>query len=58
MGGSPARVIRNGEVIFVGQIASLRHTRSEVSTVSDTGGLTLAGFDDFMVGDTLECYSR
>ncbi|SIO73805.1 Translation initiation factor IF-2 [Babesia microti strain RI] len=58
LGGSPARVIRNGEVIFVGQIASLRHTRSEVSTVSDTGGLTLAGFDDFMVGDTLECYSR
>jgi len=54
------RVIRSDEVIFDGQVASLRRFKDDVREVS-TGmecGVGVEGFDDLEVGDTLEFYRK
>lgn len=53
------RVLRNGEKIFEGEIASLRHEKEDVREVRQgfECGIAVKGFTDFMVGDVLECFS-
>jgi len=53
-------VLRGGQVIFNGEMASLRHEKEDVREVR-TGfecGVALKGFNDFVVGDVIECYTR
>jgi translation initiation factor IF-2 len=54
------RVVRGGQAIFNGEMASLRHEKEDVREVR-TGfecGVALKGFNDFIVGDVIECYTR
>lgn len=52
------RVIRNGEVVHEGSIASLKHLQEDVREVRAgfECGIGLKGFDDVQIGDRLECY--
>jgi translation initiation factor IF-2 len=52
------RVMRNGEELFDGRIDSLRRFQEDVASVRAgfECGLSVAGFDDFEEGDTLEFY--
>lgn len=53
------RVVRGEEEIFSGEIASLKHEKDDVREVR-TGfecGIGIKGFDDFEVGDIIQCYS-
>lgn len=55
-----ARVIRNEEVIYEGDISSLKHEKDDVREVR-TGfecGIGLKGFSDFEVGDTILSFTR
>jgi translation initiation factor IF-2 len=55
-----ARVLRNGEEIFDGQIDSLKRFQEDVPEVR-TGfecGIGIAGFDDYAEGDVLEFYQE
>ena len=52
------RVIRDEETIHDGPLASLRHEKDDVRQV-DSGrecGINIQGFNDFQVGDVIECY--
>ncbi|MCF7854598.1 MAG: translation initiation factor IF-2 [Candidatus Pacebacteria bacterium] len=53
-----ARVIRDGDVIYNGQIASLRHFKDEVREVraGQECGIRLDNFEDFEVGDKIEVF--
>jgi translation initiation factor IF-2 len=53
------RVVREDEVIFKGEIASLRHEKDVVREVRQgfECGISLKGFNDFNVGDTIECFA-
>ena len=55
--GMKVEVIRSGEVVFTGQIDSLRRHKLDVDTVGKGTecGLSLDGFEDFIVGDTISC---
>lgn len=52
------RVSRNKTVLFQGKFASLRHLKEDVTEVRAgfECGIRVAGFDDFEVGDILECF--
>ncbi len=52
------RVLRRGETVFSGSIASLKHLQEDVREIRQgfECGLALKGFDAFEVGDVLECY--
>jgi translation initiation factor IF-2 len=54
------RVVRGGEVIFEGPISSLRHEKDDVREAREgfECGIGLRGFDDFKVGDFLDCYTE
>lgn len=55
-----ARVIRADEVVFDGEISSLKHEKDDVREVR-TGfecGIGLKGFNDFAEGDTIQCYKK
>ncbi len=55
---SKMRLIRNGIVIFDGEMSSLKRYKDDVSTV-DAGqefGFTLDGFNDIKEGDSFEAY--
>ncbi len=52
------RVMRNGQVVFVGGISSLKHLTEDVREVK-TGfecGIGLKGSDDIQPGDKIECF--
>ena len=52
------RVLRNGQALHEGGVGSLKHLQEDVREVR-TGfecGIGVKGFDDFEVGDSLECY--
>jgi|Deesub1362A_J573_1020465.scaffolds.fasta_scaffold02271_2 translation initiation factor IF-2 len=53
------RVVRGGEVLYEGPIASLKHEKDDVREVREgfECGVGLKGFDDFKVGDILVCYT-
>jgi translation initiation factor IF-2 len=52
------RVIRDGKVIFDGEIASLKREKDDVREVREgfECGVALKNFHAFEVGDLLECY--
>jgi len=53
------RVLRNGEMLHEGSTSSLKHLQEDVREVR-TGydcGIGVKGFNDFIVSDTLECYT-
>jgi translation initiation factor IF-2 len=55
---SLVNVIRNGEVVFEGKLASLKRFKEDVRDVSEgfECGISLAGFDQIMEGDIIEAY--
>ncbi|HEY60632.1 MAG TPA: translation initiation factor IF-2 [Anaerolineae bacterium] len=52
------RVIRNEEMVYDGEVASLRREKENVREVREgfECGIRIKGFNDFQVGDILECY--
>ncbi len=52
------RVIRNGEVLHEGEMASLKHEKEDVKEVRNgfECGVSLKNFTDYQAGDTLVCY--
>ena len=53
------RVVRDGEVIFDGEMASLKHHTEDVREIRQgfECGVGVKGFDQFKVGDVIECYT-
>jgi len=53
-----ARLVRNGVVIYDGEISSLKRFKDDVKEVQKgfECGLTLKNFNDIKVGDTIEAY--
>ncbi|MGD8792677.1 MAG: translation initiation factor IF-2 [Anaerolineae bacterium] len=53
-----ARVLRNGEELFDGQLESLKRFQEDVTEVRAgfECGISVAGFDDYQEGDVLEFY--
>jgi translation initiation factor IF-2 len=54
------RVVRGGQVVFEGPISSLRHEKDDVREAREgfECGIGLRGFDDFKVGDFLDCFTE
>ena len=54
------RVVRGSEVVFEGPISSLRHEKDDVREVREgfECGIGLRGFDEFKVGDFLDCFAE
>ncbi len=55
-----ARILRNDEIIYENEVASLKHEKEDVREVR-TGfecGIGLKNFDDYQVGDVIECYVK
>lgn len=53
------RLLRGADTVFEGEVASLRHEKDDVREVR-TGfecGIGLKNFNDFLVGDMLDCYT-
>ncbi|MBP2623507.1 translation initiation factor IF-2 [Streptococcus oricebi] len=55
---SKVRVIRDGVVIYDGELASLKHYKDDVKEVKNgnEGGLMVDGYNDIKVDDTIEAY--
>ncbi len=55
---SSARVVRKDEVIYQGELASLRHHQDDVREVRQgfECGIAIKGFNDFEEGDVIESY--
>lgn len=55
-----ARVLRNGTPVYEGKIASLRRFTEDVHDVSAgfECGVNLDSFNDYQVGDIIECYRK
>lgn len=53
------RVLRNGQELFEGEVASLKHHQDDVREIRQgfECGIGLKGFDDFEEGDVLECFT-
>jgi translation initiation factor IF-2 len=53
------RVVRDGTVVYEGNIASLRHFKEDVKSVKAgyECGIGITGFQDMKVGDALESYT-
>ncbi len=54
------RVRRGDEVIFEGEMASLKHEKEDVREIRQgfECGVGIKGFQDFQVGDVIECFVR
>lgn len=52
------RVLRNGVVVYDGEIASLKHEKNEIKEAKrdSEGGLTIKNFNDLKEGDIVEAY--
>ena len=52
------RVVRDGTVVFEGEIGSLRHLKDDVKTIRSgfECGIGVSGFQDVKIGDTIEGY--
>ncbi|VMD53799.1 translation initiation factor IF-2 [Streptococcus pneumoniae] len=55
---SKVRVIRDGVVIYDGELASLKHYRDDVKEVTNgrEGGLMIDGYNDIKMDDVIEAY--
>ena len=56
--GCKTRVLREGELLFEGELASLKRFKDDVKEVSSgyECGISLENWDDIKPGDILECY--
>ena len=56
--GSSVRLIRDGVVVYTGNLASLKHLKDDVKEVSKgfECGLTIENFNDIKVGDFIEVF--
>jgi len=56
--GATISVIRGGQPLFSGPIASLKHFKDDVREVRNglEGGVALVGFEDFQEGDLIEAH--
>jgi translation initiation factor IF-2 len=54
------RVLRNDNIIYEGDISSLKHEKDDVREIRAgfECGVGLRGFEDFKEGDVLECFTR
>jgi len=54
-----ARVIRDGIVVYDGELSSLKRFKDDVREVREgyECGIGVANFNDIKVGDVIECYS-
>ena len=57
--GSTIRVVRDGNKIAEGSVASLKHFRDDVREVANgfEGGVTIEGFNDWQEDDVIEAYT-
>ncbi len=57
--GSDVRVIRNGQTIYTGRIASLRHLKEDVRELPAgfECGILLENFNEVKEGDIIECFT-
>jgi len=57
---SSARVVRQDEVVFQGELASLKHHQDDVREVRQgfECGIAVKGFNDFEEGDVIESFIR
>ncbi|AXQ79306.1 translation initiation factor IF-2 [Streptococcus chenjunshii] len=55
---SSVRVIRDGVVVFDGQLASLKHYKDDVKEVGNAqeGGLMIENYNDLKIDDNIEAY--
>jgi len=55
---SQVRVVRDGVVIYEGDLGSLRRFKDDVKEVATNYecGIVVAGFDDVKLGDIIEAY--
>ena len=55
---SKVRVIRDGVVIYDGELASLKHYKDDVKEVTNgrEGGLMIEGYNDIKIDDVIEAY--
>lgn len=55
---SLVRVIRNGVVIYTGELSSLKHQKEDIkeAKIDSEGGLTIKNFNDIKEGDIIEAY--
>ena len=56
--GATAKVVRNGEILFSGKIASLKRFKDDMKEVTAgyECGISLEGFNDVQEGDRMEFY--
>jgi translation initiation factor IF-2 len=56
----PAHLIRKGEAVYNGKIASLRRFTEDVAEVNAgyECGIGLDGYSDYQTGDVVECYKK
>lgn len=54
----PARVRRDGEVVYEGKIDSIKHLKEDVREIAAgyECGITLENFNEYKVADKIECY--
>ncbi|MGH2581618.1 MAG: translation initiation factor IF-2, partial [Anaerolineales bacterium] len=54
------RVIRDGKIVFDGELTSLKHEKDDVKEVREgfECGINLKDFDAFKEGDVIQCYVR
>ena len=52
------KVIRGGDVIFIGEIKTIKHKKDEIESVKtmDECGICIKNFENFKVGDFIEFY--
>ncbi len=53
------KVLRNGEVVAIGEISSIKHLQEDVKEIRQgfECGISLRNFSDFIEGDRIECVS-
>ena len=58
--GSSVRVLRKGQAVFDGHLASLKHFKENVREIASgfECGVGIEGFSDFEVGDIFEAYRK
>jgi translation initiation factor IF-2 len=52
------RLIRDGSVVYTGDVSSLKRFKDDVKEVREgfECGIAIANFNDVKVGDVIECY--
>lgn len=58
--GQKLKVLRNDKLVYEGKLESLRHVKQDVKEMvaGQECGVATRGFDDFKVGDILECITQ